>query len=226
MAQPTALLVEDTLEYVMLATRLLEAEGYVVHHTPDGVEAVELARRHRPELILLDLTLANLDGIEVCRQLRQFTDSYIIMLTARDHEIDRVLGLTVGADDYVIKPFSPREVSARIRAMRRRPRPDVDAQVRQFGHLTVDPVAREVTRHGEPVELTKIEFDLLAMLTVEPRRTVARDVLLNAIWGQNWFGDDHVIDVHLGNLRRKLGENGTSPRHLKTVRGVGYRFDP
>jgi DNA-binding response OmpR family regulator len=223
---PLALLVEDSAEFVMLGTRLLEGEGYQVAVTGDGAKAVQLARTTRPELVLLDIAIPTLDGIEVCRRIRQFSDAYVIMLTARGDEVDRVLGLAVGADDYVTKPFSAREVSLRIRAMRRRPRARPASSLLDFGDLVIDPPAREVTVDAKAVELTRIEFDLLAMLAGSPRRTWTRTQLLAGVWGEDWFGDDHLVDVHLANLRRKLGERASAPRRLRTVRGVGYRFDP
>jgi DNA-binding response OmpR family regulator len=176
--------------------------------------------------MVLDVTLPGLDGIEVCRRIREFSDCYVVMVTARDEEFDRVLGLTMGADDYVTKPFSPRELTARIRAMRRRPRVSAAPDLRRFEELEVDPVAREVRLQGSVVELTKIEFDILDLLSGSPRRTFERGQLMNEVWGSEWVGDDHVIDVHLANLRRKLGESASAQRHIHTVRGVGYRFEP
>ena len=149
------------------------------------------------------------------------------MLTARIEEFDRVLGLAVGADDYVTKPFSVQEVAMRIKAMRRRPRQSAErSPLLDFGDLVLDPAAREVRVGGELVDLTRIEFDLLASLAQAPRRAFSRRSLLGQVWGDDWFGDDHVVDVHLANLRRKIGEPASRPRHIKTVRGVGYRFDP
>lgn len=223
MVQPKALVVEDTPEFAGLFSRLLRDEGFVVATAADGRGAVSAVRAERPELVLLDVSLPGLDGFEVCRQLREFSDAYVVMVTGRDDEVDKVVGLTVGADDYVTKPFSPRELSARIRAMRRRPRVVAQPGVREFERLVVDPLAREVLLDGEHVELTKIEFDLLSG---RPRHTFSRQHLLSTVWGGTWFGDDHVIDVHVGNLRRKLGESAGRPRHVRTVRGVGYRFDP
>ncbi|HET9944394.1 MAG TPA: response regulator transcription factor [Actinomycetes bacterium] len=225
MATPRALLVEDTPEFVLLCTRLLEREGFTVSVAGDGETGVELARTERPELVLLDITLPGIDGFEVCRRIREFSDAYVLMVTSRDEEIDKVVGLSVGADDYVTKPFSSREVSARIAAMRRRPRVTAEPAVRDFGRLRVDPVAREAYLDGELLTLTKIEFDLLDLLSASPRRTFTRAQVLELVWGGSWFGDDHVIDVHLGNLRKKLGESASQQRHIKTVRGVGYRFD-
>ncbi len=226
MARPTALVVEDTPEFALLSTKLLENEGFTVVVTGDGERAVVLARQEEPELILLDISLPGLDGIEVCRRIREFSDCYVVMVTARHEEIDRVLGLSMGADDYVTKPFSTRELAARIKAMRRRPRVAPEPELRRFDELVVDPVAREVSLRGDPVDLTKIEYDILDLLSSSPRRTFERAQLMTAVWGGDWHGDDHVIDVHLGNLRRKLGESASNQRHLRTVRGVGYRFEP
>jgi DNA-binding response OmpR family regulator len=229
-SRPRALLVEDSPEFVLLCKHLLEKEGFDVVVAGDGGSAVELARREVLELAVLDLGLPGLDGLEVCRRIRQFTDAYVIMVTGRTDEVDKIVGLSVGADDYVTKPFSPRELAARIQAMLRRPRAGTAAPqqqaVSEFGKLRIDPVVRELTVDGQPVELTKIEFDLLELLSSSPRRTFTRNQLLESVWGDNWFGDDHIIDVHMGNLRRKLGESASAPRHIRTVRGVGYRFEP
>jgi len=170
--------------------------------------------------------LPGVDGIEACRRIRAFSDAYIVMLTAKAEEVDKIVGLSVGADDYVTKPFSPRELVARIRAMLRRPRQaaDVGEPVRRFGDLTVDPAAREVLLDGRPVELTRLEFDLLDALSGSPRLVLTRSQLLERVWGPSWFGDDHVVDVHIANLRQKLGDDPRSPRYIRTVRGVGYRM--
>ena len=222
-----ALLVEDTEEFVAIGSRLLENEGYQVTVARDGADAVRLARSHSPELVLLDINLPSMDGLEVCRKIREFSDAYVIMLTARIEEFDRVLGLAVGADDYVTKPFSVQEVAMRIKAMRRRPRQTATkSPMFDFGDLVLDPMAREVRVAGQLVDLTRIEFDLLDTLARAPRRAFSRRTLLAQVWGEDWFGDDHVVDVHLANLRRKIGEPASSPKHIKTVRGVGYRFDP
>jgi DNA-binding response OmpR family regulator len=225
MERPQALVIEDSPEITLLVRGLLEKEGYAVVATPRGGQGLEWARANKPELIILDLSLPDRDGVEVCRDLRAFTDAYVVMVTARDDEVDKIVGLTVGADDYVTKPFSPRELAARVRAMRRRPRAGSQQESRDFGRLVVDPVAREVTVDGENVELTKIEFDILDLLSGSPRRTFTREQLLVQVWGE-WFGDDHVIEVHMGKLRKKLGESASQPRHIRTLRGVGYRFEP
>ena len=227
MTKHRALLVEDTEEFVAIGTKLLQEEGYIVTVARDGRRAVDLAREEVPELMLLDVSLPLLDGIEVCRQVREFSNAYVIMLTSRGEELDRIIGLAVGADDYVTKPFSPRELSMRIKAMQRRPRlssPSVD--LRDFGRLVIDIGAREVKVDGGLVYLTKIEFDLLDALASSPRRAFGRRALMTKVWGDSWFGDEHVVDVHLANLRRKIGEPAAHPHHIKTVRGVGYRFDP
>jgi DNA-binding response OmpR family regulator len=222
-----ALLVEDTEEFVTIGRRLLENEGYSVTVARDGQTAVELARSGSPELMLLDISLPLMDGIEVCRRVREFSNAYVIMLTARGDELDRVLGLAVGADDYVTKPFSARELSMRIKAMQRRPRTTAPGTDRRgFGRLVIDDGAREVTVDGGIIDLTRIEFDLLQALTSAPRRAFGRRALMSRVWGEDWFGDEHVVDVHLANLRRKIGDPAAHPRHIKTVRGIGYRFDP
>jgi len=226
---PSALVVEDSPEFMMICRHLLEKEGFDVIGVGAGHEAVEHAKKAQPEIAILDLDLPDVDGIEVCRQIRQFTDAYVIMVTGRTDELDKVVGLSVGADDYVTKPFSPRELSARIQAMRRRPRPSVQKQrtaVREHGNLHIDLDVREVTMNGTVLDLTKIEFDLLDLLSSAPRRTFTRLQVLDQVWGDNFFGDDHIIDVHVGNLRRKLGETASAPRHIRTLRGVGYRFEP
>ncbi|MEV8508419.1 response regulator transcription factor [Actinoplanes sp. NPDC051475] len=229
MARPRALVVEDSPEFMLLCQHLLEREGFDVIVATDGRGAVEQAQKERPEIAILDLGLPDVDGIEVCRQIRLFTDAYIVMVTGRTDEVDKVVGLSVGADDYVTKPFSPRELTARIQAMRRRPRASASgpsAAIREYGSLRIDPDVREVTLDGQVLELTKIEFGILDLLSSAPRRTFTRGQLLEDVWGDNWYGDDHIIDVHVGNLRKKLGESASSPRHIRTLRGVGYRFEP
>jgi DNA-binding response OmpR family regulator len=224
-ARPIALLVEANREHALIGTRLLENEGFEVVATADGEAGIGLARARRPEVVLLDVSLPGVDGFEVCRRIREFSDAYVIMVTGRTDAVDRVVGLTVGADDYVTKPFSARELAARIGAMRRRLRAAAPTDVLEFEGLSIDQSAREVRLDGLPLDLTKIEFDLLTKLASEPRRVFARDQLLHSVWGADWYGDDHVVDVHIGNLRKKLGESGSSPRFIHTVRGVGFRFE-
>ena len=221
-----ALVVDDEPSLVKIVSTYLKREGFEVASARDGEQAVTLARELDPDVIVLDLMLPGIDGIEACRQIRTFSDAYIVMLTARAEEIDRIVGLSTGADDYVTKPFSPGELMARVRAMLRRPRGSRERPdgVRRFGDLDVDPTAREVRRSGEPIELTKIEFDLLDVLSAEPRVAFSRAQLLERVWGGEWFGDDHVVDVHVANLRGKLGDDPRAPRYVRTIRGVGYRM--
>jgi DNA-binding response OmpR family regulator len=192
----------------------------------DGERAVELARAEAPDVILLDLMLPGIDGIEACRRIRAFSDAYIVMLTAKAEESDKIVGLSTGADDYVTKPFSPGELVARVRAMLRRPRAAPGEAPRRFGELEIDPRAREVRLAGRPVELTRREFDVLDALAAEPGVAFSRDQLLERVWGPGWFGDDHVVDVHVANLRRKLADDPAAPRYVRTVRGIGYRMGP
>jgi DNA-binding response OmpR family regulator len=220
------LVVEDAPEFVELLVGLLEREGYEVESAVDGPSAVAAAEASAPDLIVLDLTLPGLDGVEVCRRIRTFSDAYVLMLTARDDEVDRVMGLEVGADDYVTKPFSPRELVARVRAMLRRPRSGpaatADDTTRVIGALSVDPMSRRVVYAGDEIVLTRIEFDLLDSLASKPTMVFSRRMLRDLVWGSDWYGDDHVVDVHVANLRKKLGGDGRLL--VETVRGVGYRL--
>jgi DNA-binding response OmpR family regulator len=223
------LVVDDEHSLAKLVASYLERDGYRVRCVFDGEQALVAAREQSPDLVVLDLMLPGLDGIEVCRRLRTFSDCYVIMLTARADEVDKLVGLGVGADDYVTKPFSPRELVARVRAMLRRPRTVAapvaeEAPARVFGPLRIDVAAREVALSGVPVELTRTEFDLLAALSGRPKLAFSRGALIAAVWGDGWVGDEHLVDVHIGHLRRKLGDDPTTPRFIRTVRGVGYRM--
>jgi DNA-binding response OmpR family regulator len=225
------LVVDDEVALATVVASYLEREGFSVELAHDGPGAVAAARARPPDLVVLDVMLPGFDGIEVCRQLRAFTDAYVIMLTARDEEVDKIVGLSVGADDYLVKPFSPRELIARVRAMLRRPRavaggasalPAEDYEPFRLGGLLVDPVARLVSVDGEPVELTRTEFDLLAAMAARPRAAFTRRQLIDAVWGPDWYGDEHVVDVHVAHLRRKLGDDPADPAYVRTVRGIGY----
>ena len=229
-----ALVVDDEVPLAKVVASYLEREHFEVDIANNGVDALALARESDPDVVVLDLALPGIDGLEVCRQLRTFSDAYVVMLTARDTEMDTVIGLSVGADDYVTKPFSPRELVARIRAMLRRPRTaplsvsrdaaPPRAETRVFGRLAVDVDSRVVMLDDEPVTLTRTEFDVLAALSSRPGVVFTRRQLLEAIWGDSWVGNEHLVDVHIGHLRRKLGENPADPRYVITVRGVGYRM--
>lgn len=218
------LVVDDEVPLTSVVGSYLEREGFSVAVAHTGPDAVERARELRPDLVVLDLMLPGFDGVEACRQMRTFTDAYIIMLTARDEEVDKVLALSMGADDYLVKPFSPRELIARVRAMLRRPRVSSEepAVVIVIGGLSIDPEARIVAVDGQEIDLTRTEFDLLAAMASRPKAALTRRQLIDAVWGENWFGDDHVVDVHVGHLRTKLGDNAAEPRFVRTVRGVGY----
>ena len=224
-----AMVVEDEIELAALVGSYLERDGFEVTLAHDGAQAVTVAREVDPDVIVLDLGLPGLDGVEVCRQVRTFSDAYVVMLTARSEEVDTLIGLSVGADDYITKPFSPRELMARVQAMLRRPRPLGRAggpsdTTLTFGPLAVDPVGRDVWLDGDPVALTRTEFDLLATLSARPEMAFSRHQLIEAVWGLTWVGDEHLVDVHIGHLRRKLGDDAQQTRFVRTVRGVGYRM--
>ncbi|GAA4127432.1 response regulator transcription factor [Nocardioides fonticola] len=224
------LVVEDEKPLAQIVADYLAKAGYdaiQVHTGPDGVAA---AREIDPDLVVLDLGLPGLDGVEVCREIRTFSDCYVIMVTARDDEIDKLIGLGVGADDYITKPFSPRELIARIQSALRRPRASKLATVAspldesQFGAMRLSKGTREVWVDERDVALTRTEFDLLATLAESPRRVFTRRQLVDAVWGEGWGGDEHIVDVHITHLRRKISDDATAPRFVGTVRGVGYRF--
>ena len=238
------LLVDDEPPIVELLTGYLIREGWQVFAALDGLAALDAIRDHQPDAVVLDVMLPGLDGVEVCRRLRLFSDAYVLMLTARGEEIDRIVGLTVGADDYLVKPFSPREVVARLKAFQRRPRRSVDAGAGTTGTggprtpgaeagvaagvladgIHVDPARRTVRVDDEPVDLTALEFNLLAALARRPGIVAVRAELLESVWGPAYAGDDHLLDVHIANLRRKLHDEPAAPRFIETVRGVGFRL--
>jgi DNA-binding response OmpR family regulator len=232
------LVVDDEQPLARLIGTYLERDAFDVELAFDGEAALDVARRTRPDVVVLDLGLPGLDGLEVCRQLRTFTDCYVVMLTARSEEVDKLIGLSVGADDYVTKPFSPRELVARVKVMLRRPRstgigpttaPDAQESVEQpsvlvFGSLSIDLLGREVRLGDQLIDLTRTEFDLLAALAHRPKMAFSRRRLIDAVWGDGWIGDEHLVDVHIGHMRRKLGDDASRPRFIRTIRGVGYRM--
>lgn len=235
-SNPLVLVVDDEKPLVQLVTKYLTSEHFRVKSAYDGRTALDIARAEAPDVIVLDLMLPEVDGIEVCRQVRSFSDAYVIMLTARAEEVDKLIGLAVGADDYLTKPFSPRELIARIHALLRRPRrtgrialaetPAEESAVQRFDDLVIDTKAYEVWRDDKPIALTPIEFKLLAILSGQPRRVFTRDLLLELGWGTDFFGDERVVDTHVSNLRHKIERDPANPSLIHTVRGVGYRWDP
>ena len=221
----TVLVVEDEPQIAQIVRDYLQHAGFVVVTTADGVEAVTLARQRRPDLVVLDLGLPHLDGLDVARRLRRDTDIPIIMLTARVEESDRLLGLEVGADDYVTKPFSPRELVARVRAVLRRVEPaGSQADILRRADLLIDVPKMSVTRDDAPIDLTPTEFQLLAALARQPGRVFTRAQLLDAIRGSEVDSFERAIDAHVKNIRHKLEADSRSPRYLLTVYGIGYKF--
>lgn len=232
-----ALVVEDDEDIRALIEFTLATQGFEVVAVGSGLEGVEAVRERKPDLITLDLGLPGIDGIEACRRIREISDAYVVMITARDDEIDRLLGLETGADDFIAKPFSARELKARVNAMFRRPRTvggvarteasaEDPHEILVHGPLRVDVESRRAFRDDEELVLTRTEFDLLTELMRAPARVWSREALLRSVWGTDWASDTHLVEVHVGNLRRKLaaGTDG-STRFISTVRGVGYRME-
>jgi DNA-binding response OmpR family regulator len=226
------LVVDDEPRIREMVQGYFEAEGFDVDVAGDGTEALGLARERQPDLVILDVSMPGVDGIEVLRRLRAESSVYVIMLTARADEVDKLVGLSVGADDYVTKPFSPRELVARTRAVLRRGRaadPTADAAPTgesrlEFDGLSVDLARRELVRDGIPVTLSALEFDLLVALARVPGRVFTRAQLLQQVWGWDFYGDERVVDVHIRSIRRALGDPADAPQLIGTVRGVGYKF--
>jgi two-component system alkaline phosphatase synthesis response regulator PhoP len=219
------LVIDDEPSIINLVSAYLKPEGYEVYTAVDGNAGLKAARAFKPDLIILDLMLPGMDGIELLSRLRRESDVYVIMLTARTDETDKIVGLSVGADDYVTKPFSPRELVARVKAALRRIKTGtgsgVERSVLSFKHVLIDVGAHTVSVDDVPVELTSIEFDLLRALAENRGRVLSREQLLEKIWGTEYFGEMRVVDVHLGHVRQKLGNESL----IATVRGVGYRFE-
>jgi DNA-binding response OmpR family regulator len=230
MNEPTILVVDDEPSIREVVTLYLQRAGYRVLVASDGQEALQALERHSPDLVVLDLMLPQVDGLEITRLLRADGDTPIIMLTARREETDRILGLEMGADDYVVKPFSPRELVSRVRAVLRRaggaPHAGAKGQVLSFDDLRIDPQTRLVEVEGEERSLTATEFDLLWALARHPRQVLNRDQLLDMVWGFNEYVDPSTVTVHVRRLREKVEADPSHPRHVVTVWGVGYKFEP
>jgi two-component system response regulator RegX3 len=223
--RPRILFVEDEPSIFEPFSKALEREGFEPVVATTAAKALEIAERIDPDLVLLDLTLPDGDGRDVARALRRQGDTPIVMVTARGTEMDKIVGLELGADDYVVKPFSGAEVIARIRAvLRRTQRRDEPMQPVRIGGLELDPASRRVSVDGDELDLSRKEFDLLVALAGRAGRVVTRDDLMAEVWDENWFGSTKTLDVHIGWLRRKLGDDPAEPRYLHTVRGVGFRF--
>ncbi len=225
----TILVVEDEEPILSLVVAYLKAEGFVVHTARDGESALQQVQTVHPDLVVLDLLLPGIDGLEICRRLQYDDGPYVLMLTARAEEVDKVVGLSVGADDYLTKPFSPRELVARVKAILRRRRhtgaaAPAENTLLTFRDLQIDVARREVQRRGVPVTLTAREFDLLYTLAAMPGRVFTREQLLERVWGHDFDGVDRVVDVHISLLRRKLEDDPAEPTLIQTVRGVGYKF--
>lgn len=220
------LVVDDDRTIADVVARYLEVEGYDVDVALDGAQALERAQAHRPDLVVLDLMLPRIDGLEVCRALRSEGPVPIIMLTAKSEETDKLVGLGLGADDYVTKPFSPRELVARVKAVLRRSAaaPGYESDTLRFQELSISPATRQVKAQGREIELTAKEFDLLLFLAQHPRQVFTRDQLLNSVWDYSYFGDSSTVTVHIRRLREKLEADPSRPRYILTVWGVGYKF--
>ena len=225
MAAAKILLVDDELSIHAVVTAYLKAEGYEFLSAVDGPSGLNAARMFKPDVIILDVMLPGMDGIELLANLRRESNVYVIMLTARSEETDKIVGLSVGADDYLTKPFSPRELIARIKAALRRMQttnnPTDTTSILVFSHIRIDPSARRVWVEEQLIDLTTVEFDLLVALAQHHGMVLRREQLLEKAWGYDYFGDTRVVDVHIGHVRQKLGDD----RFIETIRGVGYRFE-
>lgn len=222
----TILVIDDEESLLKLVEAYLTPDGNTVHLAQDGVQGLAAFRRYRPDLVILDIMLPGMDGLEVLQQIRRESDVYVLILTAKSEEMDRVIGLTVGADDYLTKPFSPRELVARVKAILRRGRGSAKDEnpVLTFKHLRIDGQRYEVWRDDERIELTALEFKLLKTLAIYAGMVLSRDQLLEQVWGYDFYGEDRVVDVHIGHIRQKLEYDPTEPQFILTVRGVGYKF--
>ena len=219
------LLVDDEEKLLRSVTAYLEKEGYTVRQATNGRMALTLVQTFQPDLVVLDIMLPEIDGLEVLRRLRQTSDVYVIMLTAKADETDKIIGLSLGADDYVTKPFSPRELVARIKATLRRASGLQTTQELAFTRLRLDTTARLAWKDGQPLDLTPIEWTLLHVLMQNHHRALSRGQLIELVWGYDYYGDDRVVDVHIGRLRKKIEDDASDPTLIRTVWGAGYRFE-
>ena len=221
------LIVDDEENILNLVEAYLAADGHMVYKASDGKQGLALFRRHQPNLIILDIMLPGMDGLEVLQQLRRESDVYVLLLTAKSEETDRVVGLTVGADDYLTKPFSPRELVARVKAILRRDRSasrHADS-ILSFPCIRIDSQRHKIWRDEQEVELTALEFKLLKVLALHSGQVLTREQLLEQVWGYDFYGDERVVDVHIGRIRQKLEHDPVNPKHVLTVRSVGYKFE-
>jgi two-component system alkaline phosphatase synthesis response regulator PhoP len=218
------LVIDDEASIRNIVEAYLKAEGNTVYTAEDGLKGLALFRRHKPDLVILDIMLPEMDGLEVLQHIRRESAVYVLLLTARSDEMDRVIGLTVGADDYLTKPFSPRELAARVKAILRRSRGPEETQILHFKHLRIDAQRHEVYRDDCSIDLTAREFSLLKLLAVYAGMVLSREQLLEQVWGYEFYGEDRVVDVHIGHIRQKLEFDPTDPQFILTVRGVGYKF--
>jgi two-component system alkaline phosphatase synthesis response regulator PhoP len=228
MSRRTALVVDDEQELRSMVASYLTAQGFGVVEASDGETAIEQFRRTKPDVVILDIGLPGMDGFETLRRLHQISEVPVIMLTARSDEIDRVAGLTMGADDYLTKPFSPRELLARIGAVLRRAskghHESQEDSVLRFDELEIDRGTRQIRCGSRVIELSALEFDLLVTLAASPGRVFTREQLMDQVWGWDYVGVDRTVDVHVAGIRKALGDDAANPRFIGTVRGVGYRF--
>ena len=230
MAGESILVVEDEANIARILTMYLEKDGYRVSVARDGQQGLERFEREHPDMVILDLLLPKMDGLEVCRRIRRQSFVPLLMLTAKKDETDKIVGLELGADDYMTKPFSPREMVTRVRAILRRAKQAAVASINadgamEFGDLRIDVPRHEVRVGVRPVSLTAKEFDLLRTLAGSPGKVFSRDALLNQVWGYDYYGDARTVDVHVGTLRKKLEPLPSTPRWIKTVWGIGYKFE-
>lgn len=222
---PAILVVDDEENILNLVKAYLKAEGYTVCTAGDGPAALELFRRQQPDLVVLDVMLPGMDGFELLHTIRAESEAYVLMLTARNEESERIAGLMSGADDYLTKPFSPRELVARVQAILRRGRSAPDEPVMTIGEVRIDSQRHEVWRGDQRVELTALEFKLLRLLAAYPGMVFSREQLIQQVWGYDYYGEERVVDVHIGRIRQKLEADAANPRYIHTVRGVGYKFE-